>query len=183
MEHVNDWCFRDIYKGGLWEDDLHVCAHSSNDFHAVYVRKITNRYITGLNNLWSSQQCAQLRIKKSWVPNLAMVCFWLLIKIYCTTKREFWNKPTVHFFFFFFFFFFPRFYGYLAKFSTRYKSCLIDISLDTGILLLTDVNIPTNKQKDFGKNSWRLIMDLTWNNWKIQELHHWHFATEWYKYT
>ena len=27
MEHVNDWCFRDIYKGGLWDDDLHVCAH------------------------------------------------------------------------------------------------------------------------------------------------------------
>ena len=26
MEHVNAWCFRDIYKGGLWEDDLHVCA-------------------------------------------------------------------------------------------------------------------------------------------------------------
>ena len=28
MEHVNtdDWCFRDIYNGGLWEDDLYVCA-------------------------------------------------------------------------------------------------------------------------------------------------------------
>ena len=26
MENVNNWCFRDIYKGGLWEDDLHVCA-------------------------------------------------------------------------------------------------------------------------------------------------------------
>ena len=24
MEHVIDWCFRDIYKGGLWEDDLYV---------------------------------------------------------------------------------------------------------------------------------------------------------------
>ena len=24
MENVNDWCFRDIYKGGLWEDDLDV---------------------------------------------------------------------------------------------------------------------------------------------------------------
>ena len=23
MEHVNGWCFRGIYKGGLWEDDLH----------------------------------------------------------------------------------------------------------------------------------------------------------------
>ena len=20
MEHVNDWCFRDIYKGGVWEE-------------------------------------------------------------------------------------------------------------------------------------------------------------------
>ena len=27
MEHVNCWCFRGIYKGGLWENDLHVSAH------------------------------------------------------------------------------------------------------------------------------------------------------------
>ena len=26
VNHVNDWCFRDIYNGGLWEDDLYVCA-------------------------------------------------------------------------------------------------------------------------------------------------------------
>ena len=26
MEHVNGWCFRGIYKGGLWESDLHVSA-------------------------------------------------------------------------------------------------------------------------------------------------------------
>ena len=33
MEHVNDWCFRDSYKGGLWEEDLHVCAlHNSYGF-------------------------------------------------------------------------------------------------------------------------------------------------------
>ena len=25
MEHLNDLCFRDIYKGGLWEDDLLDC--------------------------------------------------------------------------------------------------------------------------------------------------------------
>ena len=24
MENVNDWCFRDIYKGGLWEEDLYI---------------------------------------------------------------------------------------------------------------------------------------------------------------
>ena len=24
MEHVIDWCFCDICKGGLWEDDLYV---------------------------------------------------------------------------------------------------------------------------------------------------------------
>ena len=28
MEHVNGWCFRGIYKGGLWEDDLHVSAQT-----------------------------------------------------------------------------------------------------------------------------------------------------------
>ena len=26
MENVNGWCFRGIYKGGLWENDLHVSA-------------------------------------------------------------------------------------------------------------------------------------------------------------
>ena len=26
MEHVNDLCFRDIYMGDLWEDDLYVCV-------------------------------------------------------------------------------------------------------------------------------------------------------------
>ena len=26
MEHVNGWWFREIYKGGLWDDDLHVCV-------------------------------------------------------------------------------------------------------------------------------------------------------------
>ena len=30
MEHVNGWCFRGIYKGGLWEDDLHVSALNLN---------------------------------------------------------------------------------------------------------------------------------------------------------
>ena len=34
VEHVNDWCFRDIYKGGLWEDDLHVCAR------LIYIERI-----------------------------------------------------------------------------------------------------------------------------------------------
>ena len=37
MEHVNNWCFRDIYKGGLWEDDLHVCAQLliASDTHGI----------------------------------------------------------------------------------------------------------------------------------------------------
>ena len=26
MKHVNDWCFRGIYNGGLWEEDLHFSA-------------------------------------------------------------------------------------------------------------------------------------------------------------
>ena len=23
MKHVNDWCFRGFFSGGLWEEDLH----------------------------------------------------------------------------------------------------------------------------------------------------------------
>ena len=30
MEHGNGWCFRGIYKGGLWEDDLHVSARQDD---------------------------------------------------------------------------------------------------------------------------------------------------------
>ena len=26
MKHVTDSCFRDIYNGGLWEEDLHYSA-------------------------------------------------------------------------------------------------------------------------------------------------------------
>ena len=32
MEHVNGWCFRGIYKGGLRENDLHVSAHLDNGY-------------------------------------------------------------------------------------------------------------------------------------------------------
>ena len=37
VEHVNDWCFRDMYKGGLWEDDLYVSvrANYSIDIESV----------------------------------------------------------------------------------------------------------------------------------------------------
>ena len=30
MEHVNGWCFRGIYKGGLLEDGLHISALNFN---------------------------------------------------------------------------------------------------------------------------------------------------------
>ena len=29
MEHVNDCCFRGIYKGSLWEDDLYISVLKS----------------------------------------------------------------------------------------------------------------------------------------------------------
>ena len=35
VEHVNDWCFRDIYKGGLWEDDLYVCTRVSLQIYCM----------------------------------------------------------------------------------------------------------------------------------------------------
>ena len=39
MEHVNGWCFRGIYKGGLWEDDLHVSAHTfvKREYRQIWV--------------------------------------------------------------------------------------------------------------------------------------------------
>ena len=38
MEHGNGWCFRGIYKGGLWEDDLHVSALLRNGLNRAYCR-------------------------------------------------------------------------------------------------------------------------------------------------
>ena len=35
VEHVNDCCFRDIYKGGLWEEDLYVCVLNSGILFAL----------------------------------------------------------------------------------------------------------------------------------------------------
>ena len=26
VEHVNDWCFCEMYRGSLWEEELDVCA-------------------------------------------------------------------------------------------------------------------------------------------------------------
>ena len=39
MEHVNGWCFRGIYKGGLWEDDLHVSARRENESNLRTINK------------------------------------------------------------------------------------------------------------------------------------------------
>ena len=41
VEHVNDWCFRDIYKGGPLEDVLDVCAR------LIYIERIAaeNKYL------------------------------------------------------------------------------------------------------------------------------------------
>ena len=39
VEHVNDCCFRDIYKGGLWEKDLGVyaLAHAGFQFYRIRI--------------------------------------------------------------------------------------------------------------------------------------------------
>ena len=37
MEHVSGWCFRGIYKGGLWEDDLHVSAQHEGEIDDGHV--------------------------------------------------------------------------------------------------------------------------------------------------
>ena len=47
MEHVNDWCFRDVYKDGLWEEDLYVCALS--DFTSC--DKIVTKLKTDIKHL------------------------------------------------------------------------------------------------------------------------------------
>ena len=49
MEHVNDCCFRDIYKGGLWEEDLDVCALSSQ-MEVITMPNMTEKNIRTRNN-------------------------------------------------------------------------------------------------------------------------------------
>ena len=43
MEHVNGWCFRGIYKGGLWEDDLHDSALIT-DWHTTLVTMVIGHF-------------------------------------------------------------------------------------------------------------------------------------------
>ena len=47
MEHVNGWCFRGIYNGGLWEDDLHVSARKELfiRFTVCAFRKLLSVYV------------------------------------------------------------------------------------------------------------------------------------------
>ena len=40
MEHVNGWCFRDIYMGGLWENDLYVSVQYEY-LHQYHLRRKT----------------------------------------------------------------------------------------------------------------------------------------------
>ena len=53
MEHVNDWCFRYIYKGGLWAGDLYVCVHPSNGF--LRNRSALVRELLSNNSLFGGQ--------------------------------------------------------------------------------------------------------------------------------
>ena len=36
MERVNNCCFRDIYKGGLWEEDLDVGARLAETIRPIF---------------------------------------------------------------------------------------------------------------------------------------------------
>ena len=72
MEHVNGWCFRGIYKGGLWEDDLHVSAQIDSGYpydgradknpYPHDCRADKDSYPQGSNN-----QCIILRLQLSFV--------------------------------------------------------------------------------------------------------------------
>ena len=50
MEHVNDWCFRDIYKGGLWDDDLHVCAHLAETIRPIFRVHFLGHFVSAFKN-------------------------------------------------------------------------------------------------------------------------------------
>ena len=46
---MNGWCFRGIYKGGLWENDLHVSAqHNTSPLCVAGYKKVYDNpaYVT-----------------------------------------------------------------------------------------------------------------------------------------
>ena len=43
MEHVNGWCFRGIYKVGLWENDLHVSARTDTNTVVKLNRELNSK--------------------------------------------------------------------------------------------------------------------------------------------
>ena len=59
MEHVNGWCFRGIYKGGLWENDLHVSARLILGYRKSLgdVYKLTINIVSGI--VWLCIICSK----------------------------------------------------------------------------------------------------------------------------
>ena len=55
MEHVNVWCFRDIYKAGLWEEDLDVCAQMQfvDDWGFAEVQVLKKIYLALTHELYA----------------------------------------------------------------------------------------------------------------------------------
>ena len=70
MEHVNCWCFRGIYKGGLWEDDLHVFARPKYRFPSrIDFKKCREEIASALNdfgNRWCKREYVEPDTLKEW---------------------------------------------------------------------------------------------------------------------
>ena len=66
MEHVNGWCFRGIYKGGLWENDLHVSALKASA-KTTSCKPLSRRYE------FDSSQCQYVCLD-IFVNGLAVTC-------------------------------------------------------------------------------------------------------------
>ena len=78
MEHVNGWCFRGIYKGGLWENDLHVSARKVLVIWLMCVR----------NAVWCRKfVIAQLGAHISKCSALCFICGW------CCCQWVWWHSP------------------------------------------------------------------------------------------
>ena len=50
MEHVNGWCFRGLYKGGLWDDDLHVSGHLAETIRPIFRTHFLEHFVPAFKN-------------------------------------------------------------------------------------------------------------------------------------
>ena len=96
MEHVNGWCFRGIYNGGLWENDLHVSAHFRSSILAGSVFKdIFSAALCRIIFVFESPHCVSFKHRpfsiylNMFYPMTTPVIVTIFVFVHCVSFGQF----------------------------------------------------------------------------------------------